>query len=124
MAKILPDATNSSHYRFPAQGHSYIEIPHEAFHSQGECARALWGGTQPRLFLRGPQPLEAVSGHPAWALPVGLTCACGRGSVLGTPSASWEAPEMFTYKLTPSPLQPKTRTGVQAGNLVSHSSSG
>ncbi|XP_019524466.1 PREDICTED: adhesion G-protein coupled receptor D1 [Hipposideros armiger] len=34
VAKLLPDATNSSHYRFPAQGHSYIEIPHEAFHSQ------------------------------------------------------------------------------------------
>lgn len=29
---------NSSHYRFPAQGQNYIEIPHEAFHSQGECS--------------------------------------------------------------------------------------
>ncbi|XP_006901058.1 PREDICTED: probable G-protein coupled receptor 133 [Elephantulus edwardii] len=29
--KILPRAMNTSHYRFLAQGHSYIEIPHEAF---------------------------------------------------------------------------------------------
>lgn len=34
VAKLLPDAINSSHYRFPAQGNSYIQIPHEAFHSQ------------------------------------------------------------------------------------------
>nr|XP_019604370.1 PREDICTED: adhesion G-protein coupled receptor D1 isoform X1 [Rhinolophus sinicus] len=34
VAKLLPDSMNSSHYRFPAQGRSYIEIPHEAFHSQ------------------------------------------------------------------------------------------
>ncbi|XP_016058606.1 PREDICTED: adhesion G-protein coupled receptor D1 [Miniopterus natalensis] len=35
VAKLLPKTLNSSHYRFPAQGHSYIEIPHEAFRSQG-----------------------------------------------------------------------------------------
>ncbi|XP_029090263.1 adhesion G-protein coupled receptor D1 isoform X3 [Monodon monoceros] len=34
MAKLLPKTMNSSHYRFPAQGQNYIEIPHEAFHSQ------------------------------------------------------------------------------------------
>ncbi|XP_036132719.1 adhesion G-protein coupled receptor D1 [Molossus molossus] len=34
VAKLLPKTMNSSHYRFPAQGHSYIEIPHEAFRSQ------------------------------------------------------------------------------------------
>lgn len=38
MAKVLPKTMNSSHYRFPAQGQNYIEIPHEAFHSQGECS--------------------------------------------------------------------------------------
>ncbi|XP_006063133.4 adhesion G-protein coupled receptor D1 isoform X1 [Bubalus bubalis] len=34
VAKVLPKTMNSSHYRFPAQGQNYIEIPHEAFHSQ------------------------------------------------------------------------------------------
>ncbi|XP_036777736.2 adhesion G-protein coupled receptor D1 isoform X2 [Manis pentadactyla] len=34
LAKVLPKTMNSTHYRFPAQGQSYIEIPHEAFHSQ------------------------------------------------------------------------------------------
>ncbi|XP_053062564.1 adhesion G-protein coupled receptor D1 isoform X3 [Acinonyx jubatus] len=34
VAKLLPEAINSSHYRFPAQGQSYIEVPHEAFRSQ------------------------------------------------------------------------------------------
>ncbi|XP_026980957.1 adhesion G-protein coupled receptor D1 isoform X1 [Sagmatias obliquidens] len=34
LAKLLPKTMNSSHYRFPAQGQNYIEIPHEAFHSQ------------------------------------------------------------------------------------------
>ena len=38
MAKLLPEAINSSHYRFPAQGQSYIQVPHEAFRSQGECS--------------------------------------------------------------------------------------
>ncbi|XP_053785103.1 adhesion G-protein coupled receptor D1 isoform X2 [Desmodus rotundus] len=33
VAKLLPKTVNFSHYRFPAQGHSYIEIPHEAFQS-------------------------------------------------------------------------------------------
>ncbi|XP_036907754.1 adhesion G-protein coupled receptor D1 isoform X1 [Sturnira hondurensis] len=33
VAKLPPKTLNFSHYRFPAQGHSYIEIPHEAFHS-------------------------------------------------------------------------------------------
>ncbi|KAM5312704.1 adhesion G-protein coupled receptor D1 isoform 2-T2 [Glossophaga mutica] len=33
VAKLLPKTLNFSHYRFPAQGHSYIEIPHEAFRS-------------------------------------------------------------------------------------------
>ncbi|XP_070131650.1 adhesion G-protein coupled receptor D1 isoform X4 [Equus caballus] len=35
VAKLLPKTMNSSHYRFPAQGQSYIEIPHEAFRNQG-----------------------------------------------------------------------------------------
>lgn len=43
MAKLLPDALNASHYRFPARGHSYIEIPHAAFHSHGERARDAGG---------------------------------------------------------------------------------
>ncbi|XP_019669966.2 adhesion G-protein coupled receptor D1 isoform X1 [Felis catus] len=34
VAKLLPEAINSSHYRFPAQGQSYIQVPHEAFRSQ------------------------------------------------------------------------------------------
>ncbi|KAI4557268.1 hypothetical protein MJT46_013947 [Ovis ammon polii x Ovis aries] len=34
VAKVLPKTMNSSHYRFPARGQNYIEIPHEAFHSQ------------------------------------------------------------------------------------------
>uniref|UniRef100_A0A7N5K5U2 Adhesion G protein-coupled receptor D1 n=1 Tax=Ailuropoda melanoleuca TaxID=9646 RepID=A0A7N5K5U2_AILME len=34
VAKLLPETINSSHYRFPAQGQSYIEVPHEAFRSQ------------------------------------------------------------------------------------------
>lgn len=38
MAKLLPETINSSHYRFPAQGQSYIKVPHEAFRSQGECS--------------------------------------------------------------------------------------
>ncbi|XP_045700304.1 adhesion G-protein coupled receptor D1 isoform X2 [Phyllostomus hastatus] len=33
VAKLLPKTLNFSHYRFPAQGSSYIEIPHEAFRS-------------------------------------------------------------------------------------------
>ncbi|XP_054520717.1 adhesion G-protein coupled receptor D1 isoform X3 [Pan troglodytes] len=32
VAKILPKTVNSSHYRFPAHGQSFIQIPHEAFH--------------------------------------------------------------------------------------------
>ncbi|KAM6155795.1 adhesion G-protein coupled receptor D1 [Rhynchocyon petersi] len=32
VAKVLPQTMNISHYRFLAQGQSYIEIPHEAFH--------------------------------------------------------------------------------------------
>uniref|UniRef100_A0A452FXK2 Adhesion G protein-coupled receptor D1 n=1 Tax=Capra hircus TaxID=9925 RepID=A0A452FXK2_CAPHI len=34
VAKVLPKTMNSSHYRFPARGQNYIEIPHKAFHSQ------------------------------------------------------------------------------------------
>ncbi|XP_072877347.1 adhesion G-protein coupled receptor D1 isoform X3 [Chlorocebus sabaeus] len=34
VAKVLPKTVNSSHYRFPAQGQSFIQIPHEAFHSR------------------------------------------------------------------------------------------
>ncbi|XP_006874143.1 PREDICTED: probable G-protein coupled receptor 133 [Chrysochloris asiatica] len=34
VAMVLPRTLNGSRYRFLAQGHSYIEIPHEAFHSQ------------------------------------------------------------------------------------------
>lgn len=34
VAKLLPETINSSHYRFPAQGQSYIKVPHEAFRSQ------------------------------------------------------------------------------------------
>ncbi|XP_054095120.1 adhesion G-protein coupled receptor D1 isoform X3 [Callithrix jacchus] len=32
MAKVLPKTMNSSHYRFPACGQNFIQIPHEAFH--------------------------------------------------------------------------------------------
>ncbi|XP_063502895.1 adhesion G-protein coupled receptor D1 isoform X2 [Pongo pygmaeus] len=32
VAKILTKTMNSSHYRFPAHGQSFIQIPHEAFH--------------------------------------------------------------------------------------------
>lgn len=42
MAKLLPRALNSSHYRFPAQGHNYIQIPQEAFRSHGGCL-GPWG---------------------------------------------------------------------------------
>nr|XP_045012954.1 adhesion G-protein coupled receptor D1 [Jaculus jaculus] len=34
VAKILPLALSTPPYRFPAHGHSYIEIPREALHSQ------------------------------------------------------------------------------------------
>uniref|UniRef100_A0A8D0UQL3 Adhesion G-protein coupled receptor D1 n=1 Tax=Sus scrofa TaxID=9823 RepID=A0A8D0UQL3_PIG len=34
VARLLPKTLNSSHYRFPARGQNYIEIPHVAFHSQ------------------------------------------------------------------------------------------
>ncbi|KAM8918114.1 adhesion G-protein coupled receptor D1 [Lycaon pictus] len=34
VAKLLPETINSSHYRFPAQGQSYIKVPHDAFRSQ------------------------------------------------------------------------------------------
>lgn len=34
VAKLLPKTMNSSHYRFPALGQNYIEIPQEAFHDQ------------------------------------------------------------------------------------------
>ncbi|XP_075390732.1 adhesion G-protein coupled receptor D1 [Tenrec ecaudatus] len=34
VAKVRPRTMNSSHYRFLALGHSYIEIPYQAFHSQ------------------------------------------------------------------------------------------
>lgn len=34
VAKVLPPALSAPHYRFPAHGHSYIEIPREALHSQ------------------------------------------------------------------------------------------
>lgn len=47
VAKVLPPALSAPHYRFPAHGHSYIEIPREALHGKGEW---LWllglsGGT-------------------------------------------------------------------------------
>ncbi|ELW66977.1 putative G-protein coupled receptor 133 [Tupaia chinensis] len=35
VARVLPRTFNSSHFRFPAQGHNYIAVPHEAFHSHG-----------------------------------------------------------------------------------------
>lgn len=34
VAKVLPPALSAPHYRFPAHGHSYIEIPREALHSK------------------------------------------------------------------------------------------
>ncbi|CAH7247550.1 Adgrd1 [Phodopus roborovskii] len=34
VAKVLPPALSVPHYRFPAHGHSYIEIPREALHSK------------------------------------------------------------------------------------------
>lgn len=57
MAKLLPKTMNSSHYRFPAQGQNYIEIPHEAFHSQGEHS---WGDLHPSTLREGLSPV-AVS---------------------------------------------------------------
>ncbi|XP_008067573.1 adhesion G-protein coupled receptor D1 [Carlito syrichta] len=33
VARVLPGTLNASHFRFPARGQSYIEIPHEALHS-------------------------------------------------------------------------------------------
>lgn len=50
MARLLPSAVDASHRRFPARGRSYVEVPHEAFRSQGECARRGGHG------LRSPQP--------------------------------------------------------------------
>ncbi|XP_060048700.1 LOW QUALITY PROTEIN: adhesion G-protein coupled receptor D1 [Erinaceus europaeus] len=35
LARLGPAAMNTSHFRFPAQGQSYIEIPQQAFRSQG-----------------------------------------------------------------------------------------
>ncbi|XP_012586633.1 PREDICTED: probable G-protein coupled receptor 133 [Condylura cristata] len=32
VTQLRPETLNSSHYRFPAHGQSYIEIPHQAFH--------------------------------------------------------------------------------------------
>lgn len=75
------------------------------------------GRAQPQLLLR-----RVGSWHLAEALPVGLTCSCGSGSVLGTQSASWEAPEMFTHKLTPSPLHPnEPELGCRRGTCISDS---
>ncbi|GAB1290217.1 Adhesion G-protein coupled receptor D1 [Apodemus speciosus] len=34
VAKVHPPVLSAPHYRFPAHGHSYIEIPREALHSQ------------------------------------------------------------------------------------------
>nr|XP_048289665.1 adhesion G-protein coupled receptor D1 isoform X2 [Myodes glareolus] len=34
VAKVLPPALSAPHYRFPAHGHSYIEIPREALHGK------------------------------------------------------------------------------------------
>lgn len=64
MAKLLPEAINSSHYRFPAQGQSYIEVPHEAFRSQGECSCRARPGARaggPRQSSALPDVLPAVT---------------------------------------------------------------
>ena len=61
VAKLLPKTVNFSHYRFPAQGHSYIEIPHEAFQSHGGCPRPSGGGGRRGMrcgLPRGPLPWE------------------------------------------------------------------
>ena len=55
VAKVLPPALSAPHYRFPAHGHSYIEIPREALHSQGEW---IW-------FLR-PSGAAAWVAVPLW----------------------------------------------------------
>ncbi|XP_006147401.1 adhesion G-protein coupled receptor D1 isoform X2 [Tupaia chinensis] len=38
VARVLPRTFNSSHFRFPAQGHNYIAVPHEAFHSHARTS--------------------------------------------------------------------------------------
>jgi hypothetical protein len=42
VAKVLSRTLSAPHYRFPAHGQSYIEIPREALHSQGECEWGPW----------------------------------------------------------------------------------
>lgn len=78
MARLLPSASDASHYRFPAQGRSYIEVPHEAFRSQGEHARR-WPTASA---LCSPPPCAAVSQRRAAAPPAGLACSC-RGAKSG-----------------------------------------
>lgn len=65
MAKLLPTALNSSHYRFPAQGHSYIEIPQEAFRSHGGC---LGPGVGVHPGLPGSRSVLEARGAP-WGVP-------------------------------------------------------
>lgn len=73
---------NSTHYRFPAQGQSYIEIPHEAFHSQGECA-VVWGYSQGAPLNVSPGAVSPEAPEcPLIRLtmsPLHLTAKLGRG---------------------------------------------
>lgn len=111
VAKLLPKTMNSSHYRFPAQGQSYIEIPHEAFRNQGECCR------QPRALPRTgcpgsprrPRALQSgcpAEGLPPASAPVPAGAALGQVSVLGNTVHLWKLLGGSLVMLIPSPLQP------------------
>lgn len=82
VARLLPSAVDASRHRFPAQGRSYIEVPHEAFRSQGECARR-WGARPPLPAALSPR--RVVRWHWAEAPPTGLACPCTVPTVLLSP---------------------------------------
>ncbi|XP_037673149.1 adhesion G-protein coupled receptor D1 [Choloepus didactylus] len=57
VAQVLPEV-NSSWFRFPAQGHSYIEIPQEAFHSPAWTTAVGLLYRSVHCYLHGIQPAD------------------------------------------------------------------
>lgn len=105
VTKLLPQSLNASHYRFPAQGHSYIELSQEALRGPGErlpgrvchgehgpaCPGPLqqclpWPGALTQAAWGQHCPLLAGSCAPHFPLPLAAPRAL--------PCCPWGSPEV------------------------------
>ncbi|KFO23472.1 Putative G-protein coupled receptor 133 [Fukomys damarensis] len=98
LAKLLPGALSAAHYRFPAHGDSYIEIPGQALHSQA------WTTVVGLLYYSVHHYMSNIP-LASTAIPPGVSCRDGLLSA-ASPLISLEMhpPPSLSPNLSGSPL--------------------